>query len=188
MFDKHRFFRGPRFEGHYDYDYDYSYDYQYNRFGKGDLKYVILDLIRDKPRYGYEIIRALEERSFGFYKPSPGAVYPTLQMLEELGYVTLSEQDGKKVYSITEEGIKFLEERKGVADEIRDHMKRHWNPKNIKDIAEIMFEVGSLRKEIKHNFRRMDPEKMARIREIITRACQEVSAILREEFGDAEKR
>ena len=184
MFEKRRFFHGPHFEGRYDYDYDYHY----TRFGKGDLKYVILDLIRDKPRYGYEIIRALEERSSGFYKPSPGAVYPTLQMLEELGYASLSEQDGKKVYSITDEGLRFLEERKGIADEIRDQMRRHWNPKDIKEIAEVMSEVGRLRKDIKHNFRRMDPEKMARIRDIITSACQEVSAILREELDDIGKR
>jgi DNA-binding PadR family transcriptional regulator len=182
MFEKRRFFHGPHSEGHYDSDYHHT------GFGKGDMKYIILDLIKDKPRYGYEIIRELEERSFGFYKPSPGAVYPTLQMLEELGYVTLDEQDGKKVYSITGEGIKFLDERKGVADEIRDQMRRHWNPKNIKDVAEIMFEVGKLRKDIKHHFRRMDPEKMARIREVITRACQEVSAILQEESGDMGKR
>src|SRR5229473_6224987 len=69
-------------------------------FGKGDLKYVILDLLKDQPRHGYDIIRALEERMRRRYRPSPGSVYPTLQMLEDLGYVTSSQQEGKKVYSI----------------------------------------------------------------------------------------
>ena len=181
MFEKRRMFRGP-------HDDRFGYDYSYTHFGKGDLKYVILGLIKDKPRYGYEVIRALEDLSFGFYKPSPGAVYPTLQMLEDMGYATCAEQDGKKVYSITDEGRNFLEDRKGVTDEIRDQMKRHWNPKNIGDIAEVMIEVGKLRKQIKGRFRQLDPEKVSRIREVITNACKEVSAILEEEFGDREER
>ncbi len=174
MFEKHRFFHSPRFEGHYEYDYDYS------RFGKGDLKYVILDLIRDKPRYGYEVIRALEERSLGFYKPSPGAVYPTLQMLEELGYVSLSQHDGKKIYSITDEGLEFLEEQKGVADEIRDHMKRHWNPKNVGEFAETMFELSRVGSKMKRRFRHLEPDQMQRIKVIVSRACREIEAILEE--------
>ena len=77
-------------------------------FQKGDLKYVVLSLLKDKPRYGYEVIKALEEKSHGFYAPSPGVVYPTLQMLEEMGYASSAERDGKRVYTITEEGSKFL--------------------------------------------------------------------------------
>jgi len=95
-------------------------------FQKGDLKYVILDLLKDKPRHGYEIIRELEEQSMGTYKPSPGAVYPTLQMFEDMGYTTTTERDGKKIYTVTEEGLKFLAERKESADEVRSHMKRRW--------------------------------------------------------------
>ena len=53
-------------------------------FEKGDLKYVILDLLKDEPSHGYEVIRKLEERSRGFYSPSPGSVYPTLQLLEDM--------------------------------------------------------------------------------------------------------
>ncbi len=77
-------------------------------FEKGDLKYVILDLLKDKPSHGYEVIRALEERSRGFYSPSPGSVYPTLQLLEDLGYVSATQRDGKKVYEITDEGRQAL--------------------------------------------------------------------------------
>src|SRR5512137_1253073 len=92
-------------------------------FEKGDLKYVILDLLKDKPSHGYEIIRALEERFQGFYSPSAGSVYPTLQLLEDIGYVKSSEQDGKKVYTITEEGRKFLHEQEATIDRIKDHMQ-----------------------------------------------------------------
>ena len=117
-----RVFRGERFFHGFRHE---------SPFQKGDLKYVILDLLKDKPRYGYEIIRALEERSHGFYKPSPGVVYPTLQMLEEMGYANSTERDGKKVYTITAEGRQFLDERSDLADEVRRHMRHHWNPNNF---------------------------------------------------------
>ena len=95
---------------------------------RGDLKYVVLELLMEKPRHGYEIIRALEERAGGFYAPSPGAIYPTLEMLADMDYVSVSEQDGKKTYSITEAGRQFVAERKTVMDEVRDRMGAWWNP------------------------------------------------------------
>src|SRR5579859_1634908 len=88
-------------------------------FGRGDLKYIILDLLKDQPRHGYDIIRALEDRMRGYYRPSPGSVYPTLQMLEDLGYVTSSQQEGKKIYSITDEGRKYLVDQQSTVDDIR---------------------------------------------------------------------
>ena len=93
-------------------------------FEKGDLKYVILDLLKDKPSHGYEIIRALENRFHGFYSPSAGSIYPTLQLLEDMSYVKSTEQDGKKVYTITEEGRKFLHDQEATMDKIKDHMRR----------------------------------------------------------------
>jgi len=88
------------------------------RFGRGDLKYVILDLLKEQPRHGYDVIRALEERFQGFYSPSPGSVYPTLQLLEDRGLVTSSEAEGKRVYTITDDGRSFLQERAGEVDDI----------------------------------------------------------------------
>jgi DNA-binding PadR family transcriptional regulator len=80
-------------------------------FGRGDLKYALLELLQERPMHGYEMMKALEEKSGGFYSPSPGSVYPTLQMLEDGGYVTSKETDGKKVYSITDAGRALLTER-----------------------------------------------------------------------------
>ena len=62
---------------------------------RGDLRYVLLDLLKDRPSYGYELIQALEERFHGFYTPSAGTVYPTLQWLQDLGYLSVAEQDGR---------------------------------------------------------------------------------------------
>ena len=165
MFERHRLFREP---------------WRESPIHKGDLKYVILDLIKDKPRYGYEIIRALEERSHGFYTPSPGAIYPTLQMLEEIGYATATEQDGKKVYAITEEGRQFLADRRGLADEVKRQMSRHWNPENIDAISETMGEIARLGRLMRHRLRQLDADKMKRIREVVSRASQEIQAILGE--------
>ncbi|TMF92987.1 MAG: PadR family transcriptional regulator [Chloroflexi bacterium] len=95
-------------------------------FERGDLKYVILDQLKDKPAHGYELIKALEERFGGFYAPSPGAVYPTLQMLEDMGYVSSVQEDGRKVYSITDAGRTFMTERRPQVDEVFSRMKERW--------------------------------------------------------------
>lgn len=88
-------------------------------FDHGDLRLVILQLVAEKPRYGYEIIKAIEEKLAGAYSPSPGVVYPTLTMLEELGYATVSASEGsKKLYGITAEGTAFLEANRATLDAI----------------------------------------------------------------------
>jgi DNA-binding PadR family transcriptional regulator len=87
-------------------------------FDHGDLRLVILRLIAEKPRYGYEIIKAIEEKLAGAYSPSPGVVYPTLTMLEELGYVVGASAGAKKLYSITDEGKAFLEANRPAVDAI----------------------------------------------------------------------
>ena len=79
-------------------------------FEHGDLRLVILALIAEKPRHGYEIIKAIEERVGGAYSPSPGVVYPTLTLLEEIGHVTVEASTGaKKLHAITPEGQQFLD-------------------------------------------------------------------------------
>jgi DNA-binding PadR family transcriptional regulator len=80
-------------------------------FGRGDLKYALLDLLQERPKHGYEMIKELESRAGGFYTPSAGAVYPTLQLLEDRGWVTAETTEGKKVYAITDAGRQALKER-----------------------------------------------------------------------------
>jgi DNA-binding PadR family transcriptional regulator len=81
-------------------------------FGRGRFKYALLELLTVQPMHGYQMMKALEEQSGGLYFPSPGSIYPTLQMLEERGLVTANEQEGKKVYQITDEGRAFLNEKR----------------------------------------------------------------------------
>jgi len=150
-------------------------------FQKGDLKYVILGLIAEKPRHGYEIIRILEDRSHGFYAPSPGAVYPTLQFLEEAGYVSSAEQDGKKTYTITEEGRAFLNQRKDFSDRIKRHMRDLWGAKDASEVRETVIEFRRLGRLLREQHRRrVDPQKMRRIKAVLVRASEEVQGILEE--------
>ena len=149
-------------------------------FEKGDLKYVILDLIKDKPAHGYEIIRALEESFHGFYTPSAGSVYPTLQLMEDLGYVKSSEQDGKKVYTITEEGKKFLQEREETVEKIKKHMHGWWGHARMGgELKDTMQDLGEIRRSIINAVRQGDPEKLRQIKEIISKARSDIQAAVR---------
>ncbi|MFI5209456.1 MAG: PadR family transcriptional regulator [Gemmatimonadales bacterium] len=87
------------------------------------MKFVILRLLKEKPRHGYELIKALEEKMGGCYTPSAGTVYPTLQLLEDQGYIRADESDGKKVYHVTPEGDQFLEQNKDLLEEIIDRVR-----------------------------------------------------------------
>ncbi len=151
-------------------------------FQKGDLKYVIMGLIAQKPRHGYEVIRSLEERSHGFYAPSPGAVYPTLQFLEEAGYVSASEQEGKRIYAITEEGRRFLDERREFTEGIRRHMGDLWGGEGRAELYDTMLEFRRLARLMHHQHwgRRADGQKMRRVRGVLSHAREEIEAILEE--------
>jgi DNA-binding PadR family transcriptional regulator len=93
-------------------------------FGHGGLRFVLLQLIADKPSHGYELIKAIEERLGGSYSPSPGIVYPTLTLLEELGCVSvdLADGGGRKRYSITPAGREFLAANRAMTDEMMARM------------------------------------------------------------------
>jgi DNA-binding PadR family transcriptional regulator len=77
-------------------------------FYHGELRLVVLAMIAEQPRHGYEIIKEIEDRVAGTYSPSPGVIYPTLTMLEELGHATVAQSDGKKLYFITPAGAADL--------------------------------------------------------------------------------
>src|SRR5258708_38121964 len=68
---------------------------------RGDIKFILLELIKEQPRHGYDLIKVLEERYGGFYRPGPGTVYPTLQLLEDEGNVSSATVDGKRIYTTT---------------------------------------------------------------------------------------
>ena len=102
-------------------------------FEQGDLRHVMLQLISEKPSHGYELIKEIEERLGGAYSPSPGVIYPTLTLLEELGFLSVAAGDGtKKAYAITEDGRRELDKNRATVDaifsKIDEVAKRAGNP------------------------------------------------------------
>jgi len=88
-------------------------------FGPGDLRLILLALVAEKPSHGYDLIKAVEQKFGGGYSPSPGSVYPTLTLLEDLGHVRASTTDGaKRLYEVTDEGRAFLTENQTIIDGI----------------------------------------------------------------------
>lgn len=88
-------------------------------FDYGELRLVLLALIAEEPRHGYELIKLIEERSGGSYGPSPGVIYPTLTWLDDMGYARVETDDGgRKRYSLTGEGRSFLDANRRTADEL----------------------------------------------------------------------
>jgi len=140
------------------------------RMRRGDMKFLLLEILKEVPRHGYEIISGLEGRFRG-YRPSPGSVYPTLQMLEEGGFVTSQEVDGKKVYTIADAGLKLLEER------------GEWRCEETPGAKQAMELREAIRKfvsAIGDGARGTDEETMKRITEIVNKARREVYSILAE--------
>ena len=88
-------------------------------FDYGELRLLILAMIADQPRHGYELIKVIEERFGGSYTPSPGVVYPTLAWLDDMGYATIeTDASSRKRYKITPEGEAFLVANRAAADEL----------------------------------------------------------------------
>ena len=145
-------------------------------FEAGEIKFVILRLLKEKPRHGYEIIKALEERMAGCYTPSPGTVYPTLQLLEDQGYVRSSETSGKKVYEITPEGERYLEEHRDLLDEIVDRVRDTVRDFTGGAIGELQGEFARLARSTFRNAWRRGPDDPAvrRVSEILKRAADEI--------------
>ena len=149
-------------------------------FEQGDLKYVILRLLEEKPRHGYEIIKELESRFGGSYAPSPGTVYPTLTMLEDIGFArVVPEESGKKIYEITDEGREHLAEHSGTVNDIFERIARFVEGFTDTPMTELNQSFQRLaRATYKTATSHLsDKEKVERIRDIIRKAAEEVEAI-----------
>ena len=153
-------------------------------FGRGDMKYVLLELLQERPMHGYEMIKALEEKSGGFYSPSPGSVYPTLQMLEDRGFVTVQEVEGKKVYSITDAGRALLAERQQEEEQFAGPPWMRWRGQGGHRSRAEMQALRSEAAEVARLFAiagRMSfqsPEQLARLHSIIERARKDLTDMI----------
>jgi DNA-binding PadR family transcriptional regulator len=156
-------------------------------FESGEMKYVILRLLREKPRHGYELIKALEEKFGGYYTPSAGTVYPTLQLLEDQGLIRGTDDDGRKVYRLTPEGEAFLDARRDQIDEMFDRVRD-----TVRDVVGgAMGEVGGAFARVasvtfSRAWRRsQDDPAVAKVVEILKRTAQEIEAAWQSGPGQA---
>jgi DNA-binding PadR family transcriptional regulator len=155
----------------------------------GDLRLIALALIAEQPRHGYEIIKVLEDKTAGWYSPSPGIVYPTLTYLEEAGYVTAEVEGAKKRYAITDEGRAHLEENRDFVDAVLERlafigergarMRRRFGgddddrrgmPPLVRAAIENLREVAAKRLDD-------DDEAEAKVVEVLARAAAELKKV-----------
>jgi DNA-binding PadR family transcriptional regulator len=149
-------------------------------FRRGLFKYIVLQYLLEKPSHGYEIIQALSKRFHGFYVPSPGTVYPRLGILESGGLVTGSEREGRKVYTITDEGKRFLEENPELEREITERLSNWEKPENLEEIQKTMREFGRVGEMLSWEVRKMNAEKLKKVREVMVQTYKQVEGIIQE--------
>jgi DNA-binding PadR family transcriptional regulator len=137
------------------------------RARRGDVKYLVLELLAEGPRHGYDIIKGIEERRG--VRPSAGSVYPTLQLLEDGGFVTSDQIDGKRVYTITDSGRALLADRATDPDEDADEA-----PDVRHKLRESMMKFVAAVWNARHN----DDATLEKVREIVDKARKDVYTIL----------
>ena len=153
------------------------------RAERGGVRYLVLEAIEAQPRHGYEIIQHIEQRARSSYRPSPGVIYPTLQMLEELEHARVVEQDNRKVYEITDAGRADLQQHR---DEVSDFYERFeddsWES-YVENFGDIMKRLGRLFKTLKRAGGRghLTPKTLKKIGEVIDKAVHDIEAAFEED-------
>jgi DNA-binding PadR family transcriptional regulator len=153
------------------------------RADRGLVRYLVLDAIAAQPRHGYEIIQVIGDRNGGAYRPSPGVVYPTLQMLEELGHARTVARDDRKVYAITEEGERELREHAAEVSEFYEgYTDANWD-QHADEVANVMKRVGRVIRLFKHAMRRggVRPPTMRKMHTILDEALHKLEGLLSRE-------
>jgi DNA-binding PadR family transcriptional regulator len=172
--ERHRGRHRGFFEGPFGFDRGFGGG-RGRHFDNGELRFVILQLIADKPSYGYEIIKAIEERLAGGYTPSPGVVYPTLTLLEEEGYATVTSTEGsKKLYTATDSGRAYLAENDPTIKAIYERMEKAGQRFGQGRSPQIMRALMSLHYAVKLRTERgnLSAEQIRKIAEAIDEAAR----------------
>ena len=146
--------------------------HQRGRAGRGDVRSAVLALLAEQPMHGYQIIQEIERRSHGAWKPSPGSVYPTLQQLEDEGLVRAQEQEGRRVYRLTEEGQRLTAEK---AQEFAGMWDAFTPREDDTQLGDLVFQVGAA---FVHVMRTGNPEQIAEARKVLARTRGDLYRIL----------
>lgn len=149
-------------------------------FDSGELRLVLLKLIADQPRHGYDLMRAIEEMTGGSYAPSPGVVYPTLTMLQDMGLIEEAEGGGsRKIFSATPEGRAHLEENAEEVSALFERLAEAGEPRRRAGEPPINRAVGNLLSALWHRVTRedMDSDKLHAIAAILDEAAQKIERL-----------
>lgn len=141
---------------------------------RGDFTGLLLVVLREKPMHGYEVMKALEERSHGVYKPSAGAIYPALQSLLRKGYVTVAGEERRKTYRITPKGRSYLRSRKAELKARFAAMEKSLGPER----AALFRELRNTGRLIRANMRDVTPQQARELRAVMVRMRREILKIL----------
>ena len=145
------------------------------RARRGDVRTAVLAVLDEQPMHGYDVIRALEDRSGGRWRPSPGSVYPTLQMLEEAGFVKGEEKDGKRVFEITDTGKAELAARQEEGRAPWDH--GDGEDDHMHELRSSAFQLAAAARHVSHAG---SADQVGRAREILDEARKKIYGILAE--------
>jgi len=156
------------------------------RAERGEVRYLILDALSDKPRHGYDVIREIEKRSEGIYMPSTGTVYPTLQMLEESGLVRSHEEGGRKLYELTGDGRRELEENREEVDDTYERLCWHSSLSQVENFQAMGEQVERMFRSLRRSFQRgqIDSRKMDDISLVLEGAENRIEGILKGKRDD----
>ncbi len=150
-------------------------------FGSGELRLVLLKLIADQPRHGYDLIRAVEEMTSGDYAPSPGVVYPTLTLLQDMGLIEEAEADGpRRPFQITGDGRKHLDEKADEVDALFERLDEEFAPHERSGGGPpIGRAVGNLMTALRHRIGRdgLDEDLLHEIATILDEAAQRIERV-----------
>lgn len=149
-------------------------------FDGGELKLVLLKLISDQPRHGYDLIRAIEELTGGAYAPSPGVVYPTITMLQDMGLVEEAKAEGaRKAYMITPEGTAHLAERAAEVAALFERLAEVGAWRERTDGGPVRRAMGNLKMVLQHRLGRgeADAETLHQVAAIIDEAAQRIERL-----------
>ena len=149
-------------------------------FDAAELRLVLLNLLKDQPRHGYDLIRAVEELTAGAYSPSPGVVYPTLTLLADMGHIAEEASEGsRKTYAITPEGNAFLEARKAEVEALMARLTEMASVRERVDATSIRRAMGNLRTVLMNRLGGEDasPETLHAITAILDEAAQKIERL-----------
>ncbi len=147
-------------------------------FEQGDLRYVVLKLLAEKPSHGYEIIKAVEERFGGAYAPSPGIVYPTLTLLEEQGLIAVVETEGpRKLYGLTDEGRAELARSAPDVERVFARMSEMRQRFGGGAAPEIMRAMENLKAALRLRMQRGQPEDVSKITAVLDAAARSIETM-----------